>query len=306
MGSPVVLAVSGATNAGLSGRVSRVNATVDPATRQVKVYVTVPNADHRFVGGLFASGRIVLREVKGAVAVPQSAIRRDEGSKVYVLVVDGGRIGRREITTGATDEQASLVEVTRGSRAEKRSIVGPAEGLEPGQARDRDRRGGLSHVPERSVDQAPGVRHHDDAGAGGAGAVLVPPADRSTSVPNVEFPFLVVQTRYPGASPESVERDVTKKIEEAVNTVEGVKDIQSTSTEGFSTIFVEFNLGTKVMDAQADVRAKIDAHPAGPAEGHRPAGDLAVEPERAADHRRCRCGATAGRCATSPASLTRW
>jgi HAE1 family hydrophobic/amphiphilic exporter-1 len=77
--------------------------------------------------------------------------------------------------------------------------------------------------------------------------------------PDVEFPFLVIQTRYAGASPESVEREVTKKVEESVNTVEGVKQIQSTSTEGFSTIFVLFNLGTKLMDAQADVRAKIDA-----------------------------------------------
>jgi len=77
--------------------------------------------------------------------------------------------------------------------------------------------------------------------------------------PDVEFPFLVIQTRYPGASPESVERDVTKKIEETVNPVEGVKQVQSTSTEGFSSIFVQFELGTKIMDAQADVRAKIDA-----------------------------------------------
>ena len=77
--------------------------------------------------------------------------------------------------------------------------------------------------------------------------------------PDVAFPFLVIQTRYTGASPESVEREVTKKIEESVNTVGGVKQIQSTSTEGFSTIFVQFDLGTKIMDAQADVRAKIDA-----------------------------------------------
>ncbi|HXF95151.1 MAG TPA: efflux RND transporter permease subunit [Gemmatimonadales bacterium] len=77
--------------------------------------------------------------------------------------------------------------------------------------------------------------------------------------PEVEFPFLVIQTRYPGGSPESVEREVTKKIEEAVNPVEGVKEIQSTSTEGFSTIFVEFELETDIMDAQADVRAKVDA-----------------------------------------------
>jgi len=77
--------------------------------------------------------------------------------------------------------------------------------------------------------------------------------------PEVDFPFLIVQTSYAGASPEAVERDVTKKIEESVNTVEGVKKIQSTSTEGFSTIMIEFKLGTPIQDAQADVRAKIDA-----------------------------------------------
>jgi HAE1 family hydrophobic/amphiphilic exporter-1 len=77
--------------------------------------------------------------------------------------------------------------------------------------------------------------------------------------PNIDFPFLVIQTRYPGASPESVEREVTKKIEEAINPVQGVKQVQSTSTEGFSTILVQFTLETKIMDAQADVRSKIDA-----------------------------------------------
>ena len=133
VGAPVVLAVTGATDAGLSGRVSRVNATVDPATRQVKVYVTVANSDRRLVGGLFASGRIVLRQVKGAVAVPQTAIRHDSAGKVYALVVEEGRIGRREITTGATDEQASLVEILSGLKGGEMVIIGPASGLEPGQ-----------------------------------------------------------------------------------------------------------------------------------------------------------------------------
>src|SRR5262245_51963330 len=77
--------------------------------------------------------------------------------------------------------------------------------------------------------------------------------------PDVEFPFLIVQTRYAGASPESVERDLTKKIEEAVNPVEGVDMIQSISTEGFSTVMIQFELGTDITDAQADVRAKLDA-----------------------------------------------
>jgi HAE1 family hydrophobic/amphiphilic exporter-1 len=76
--------------------------------------------------------------------------------------------------------------------------------------------------------------------------------------PKVELPFLSIQTEYPGASPEAVEREVTRKIEEEVNSVEGVKEIFSFSNEGFSSIFIQFELDTKIMDALADVRSKID------------------------------------------------
>ena len=78
------------------------------------------------------------------------------------------------------------------------------------------------------------------------------------NMPDVQFPFVLVQTRYPGASPEAVEREVTKRIEEAVNTVQGVKKIESSSVEGFSTVFIEFQLETNVITAQNDVRSKIE------------------------------------------------
>jgi hypothetical protein len=74
-----------------------VNATVDAATRQVKVYVTVSNSDRRLVGGLYASGRIVLSQVAGAIAVPPTAIRRDASNTTYVLIVDHERIARRDV-----------------------------------------------------------------------------------------------------------------------------------------------------------------------------------------------------------------
>ncbi len=133
-GAPVVLAVTGVTDPGLAGRVARVNATVDAATRQVKVYVTVPNRAGRLVGGLFASGRVVLRQIKGAVAIPATAVRSDASGKTYVLVVEGGRIARREVAVGATDEQASLVEIRTGLSGGETVIAGPASGLVPGQA----------------------------------------------------------------------------------------------------------------------------------------------------------------------------
>ncbi|HZT32694.1 MAG TPA: efflux RND transporter permease subunit [Bryobacteraceae bacterium] len=77
--------------------------------------------------------------------------------------------------------------------------------------------------------------------------------------PDVEIPVLTVQTQYPGASPETVEREVTKRIEEALNTISGVRHITSTTTEGLSAIVAEFRLGTNVNTAQQDAQAKINA-----------------------------------------------
>jgi HAE1 family hydrophobic/amphiphilic exporter-1 len=77
--------------------------------------------------------------------------------------------------------------------------------------------------------------------------------------PDVEFPVVTVTTRYEGASPETVERDVTKFIEETVNTVEGVRHIESTSQEGLSTIVVQFNIGVPTLNASQDIRGKVAA-----------------------------------------------
>ena len=77
--------------------------------------------------------------------------------------------------------------------------------------------------------------------------------------PDVEIPVLTVQTIYPGASPETVEREVTKRVEEALNTISGVRHISSTTTEGLSAIVVEFRLGTRINNAQQDAQAKINS-----------------------------------------------
>ena len=52
--------------------------------------------------------------------------------------------------------------------------------------------------------------------------------------PNVDLPVVMVQTLYPGVAPETVETEVTKRIEEAINPIEGIKHIQSTTTEGIA------------------------------------------------------------------------
>jgi HAE1 family hydrophobic/amphiphilic exporter-1 len=77
--------------------------------------------------------------------------------------------------------------------------------------------------------------------------------------PDVDMPVVTVQTQYPGVSPETVETEVTKRIEEAINPVEGVKHISSTSTEGVSIVVTEFELGTDIHTAEQEVRSKISA-----------------------------------------------
>ena len=75
--------------------------------------------------------------------------------------------------------------------------------------------------------------------------------------PDVEFPVVSVTTLFPGAPPETVEREVTKKIEEAINTVEGIKHVESTSQEGISSLVVFFHLEVSTQVASQDIRGKI-------------------------------------------------
>ena len=76
--------------------------------------------------------------------------------------------------------------------------------------------------------------------------------------PDVTIPIVSIQTIYPGSSPEVVEREVTKRIEEVVNPIRGVDKLTSTSLESASVIVVEFDLGTDIDAATADVRSKIE------------------------------------------------
>jgi len=75
--------------------------------------------------------------------------------------------------------------------------------------------------------------------------------------PDITFPVVVVQTDYPGAAPESVESDVTRKIEEIVNTISGIDEIFSHSYQGTSVVVIKFDLSVDVGQAAQDVRDKI-------------------------------------------------
>ena len=80
---------------------------------------------------------------------------------------------------------------------------------------------------------------------------------RVEQIPDVNPPIVFITVQYPGASPEAVEIDITKPIEDVVNTVNGVKTIRSNSFEGRSESYIEFRLDADMSRAVQDVRDKI-------------------------------------------------
>ncbi|MEZ7891745.1 MAG: efflux RND transporter permease subunit [Candidatus Wallbacteria bacterium] len=78
-------------------------------------------------------------------------------------------------------------------------------------------------------------------------------------LPNVDFPMVTISANLPGASPEEVETELSKKIEEAVNSVSGIDELRSTSTEGQSRVTVQFLLEKNSDVAAQEVRDKISS-----------------------------------------------
>src|SRR5438093_2994323 len=77
--------------------------------------------------------------------------------------------------------------------------------------------------------------------------------------PKVEFPTVVVTTVQPGAAPEQIETEVTDKIEEAVNTISGIDELRSTSSEGVSLVMIGFLLDKDTDVAAQEVRDKVNS-----------------------------------------------
>ncbi|MBP2571893.1 HAE1 family hydrophobic/amphiphilic exporter-1 [Agrobacterium tumefaciens] len=77
--------------------------------------------------------------------------------------------------------------------------------------------------------------------------------------PNVDVPVVVVVTSYPGATPETVETEVTRPVEDALNAISGLDEVTSTSYEGRSVVVAKFKLEVQSSSAAQEVRDKIAA-----------------------------------------------
>jgi membrane fusion protein, multidrug efflux system len=114
----------------INGRIERINPVVDSATRQVRIYVAVPNLDQSIVAGLFAEGRVA-SDTKRAVAVPLNAIDT-RGNTPRVHLVKAGRVSESQVQLGVRDEAAELVEVVAGVAQGDTALLGTAQGITPG------------------------------------------------------------------------------------------------------------------------------------------------------------------------------
>ena len=227
----------------------------------------------------------------------------------------GDSVVRRPVTLGSRDDARGVVAIESGLQAGERVIVSP--GMVPAGSKVRVQRGGAGRGAGRRAGQgglrwptstyrgpSPGSEEEARKAPGGglSGVAIRRPVFTAMMMfglivlgifgfrrlpidefPDVDIPVVAVQTVYPGASPETIEREVTRRLEEAFNTVEGVDRITCNSLEGVSSVVVEFDLARDGDLASQDIRARIDERAPRPADGHRGAGGAEVRPLGAAD-----------------------
>ncbi len=130
IGVPVNFTINGYPGRTIMGKVTRISPTADPATRQVRIIVSIPNTTGVLVGGLFATGRLASERKSGLIA-PLSAI--DLRTNVpAVMRIRQGKVERVPVQLGLRDEGAERVEITSGVQAGDTLLIGAAQGISSG------------------------------------------------------------------------------------------------------------------------------------------------------------------------------
>lgn len=130
VGAPVRFEVRGYPGQTFAGKVDRIAPAADPATRQVPIYVSLPNTGGTLVAGLFAQGRVA-SEQRQALVVPEAAVD-ETGATPTVLRLRGGRAERVAVRLGIRDQQAETVEIAAGLAPGDTVLTGAARGVTPG------------------------------------------------------------------------------------------------------------------------------------------------------------------------------
>jgi membrane fusion protein, multidrug efflux system len=129
-GARVRFTIRGAPNQTFAGTVDRLSPIADPVTRQVSIFVTLPNSGGKLIAGLFANGRIETATREGVV-VPLSAVD-ETGASPTVTRVRDGKAEKVVVDLGIRQTETEQVEITRGVAAGDLLIVGSAKGVAAG------------------------------------------------------------------------------------------------------------------------------------------------------------------------------
>ncbi len=108
-----------------TGKVARVSPTVDPVSRNVTVYIQIPNPKNALKGNTFSTGQIISRTVGNALVVPQAAVRISPlDGKTMVYKVEGGVLNPATVKTGISDDARGVVEILEGVQEKDVVVVG--------------------------------------------------------------------------------------------------------------------------------------------------------------------------------------
>lgn len=129
IGAPINFTVNGSDRL-LEGRITRVNPSVDPQTKQLRLLASVPNERGQLVAGLFVQGRIAAEKRVG-IMVPEQAIDQTV-VRPYVVRLKGGKVERVDVTLGVRDEGAGAYEIRSGLASGDTVLLGAARGISIG------------------------------------------------------------------------------------------------------------------------------------------------------------------------------
>jgi membrane fusion protein, multidrug efflux system len=133
VGQPVEFLLDAFPGRTFRGTVARKDPAADPSTRQVGVYVRLPNPRGEITAGQFARGQVSGQRVPGAVTVPSTAVV-GTGAETAVFVVQNNKLARRNVTLGPRDERAGTVAIATGIQAGERVLARPTPTVVDGQA----------------------------------------------------------------------------------------------------------------------------------------------------------------------------
>ncbi len=132
-GQPVSFRLDAYASETFQGRVARIDPVADAGTRQVGVYIELPNPDGRIVGGQFARGRIELGTEK-AVVIPATAVvdAATDGTAGSVFVITDGVLAKRQVVLGARDDATGMVAIESGLTVGETVLRTPTVSLREG------------------------------------------------------------------------------------------------------------------------------------------------------------------------------